>query len=88
MLTGFFTWWLNYLAKPMKLVALKIVFSSTLLIASACALVWRIMNPGILDSQGIARILYFLITLSFVPLVSLTGWLGASLTFPIKKKQE
>jgi hypothetical protein len=46
------------------------------------------MNPGILDSQGIARILYFLITLSFVPLVSLTGWLGASLTFPIKKKQE
>ena len=88
MLTGFFTWWLNYLARPMKKVALKIVFSSTLLIASACALVWRIMNPGILDSQGIARILYFLITLSFVPLVSLTGWLGASLTFPIKKKLE
>jgi predicted heme/steroid binding protein/uncharacterized membrane protein len=86
MLTGFFTWWLNYLARPMKKVALKIVFSSTLLIASACALVWRIMNPGILDSQGVARILYFLLTLSFVPLVSLTGWLGASLTFPIKKK--
>ena len=86
MLTGWFTWWLNYLAKPMKPVALKIVFSSTLLIMVPSALVWRIMNPGILDSQGVARILYLLLTLSFVPLVSLTGWLGASLTFPIKKK--
>jgi len=86
MLTGWFTWWLNYLARPMKPVAIKIVLSSTLLIIVPSALVWRIMNPGILDSKGITRILYLLLTLYFVPLVSITGWLGASLTFPIKKK--
>jgi len=86
MLTGLFTWWLNYLAKPMKPVALKILFSGTLLIAASCALIWRITHPGVLDSHGAARIIYFLLTLSFVPLVSVTGWLGASLTFPIEKK--
>jgi len=65
---------------------LKILLSGILLIVSACALIWRITHPGVLDAQGIARIIYLLLTLSFVPLVSLTGWLGASLTFPIKKK--
>ncbi|HYA14622.1 MAG TPA: DUF2231 domain-containing protein [Syntrophales bacterium] len=85
MLTGWFTWWLNYLAKPMKPVALKILFSGTLLIAASCALIWRITHPGVMDYQGAARIIYFSLTLSFIPLVSITGWLGASLTFPIKK---
>ena len=86
MLTGWFTWWLNYLAKPMKPVALKILFSSTLLMIASCALAWRMTHPGIMASQGAARSIYFLLTLSFVPLVSVTGWLGATLTFPIKRR--
>jgi predicted heme/steroid binding protein/uncharacterized membrane protein len=86
MVTGFFTWWLNYLAKPMKPVVLKIVLSGILIVLSAGVLFWRIGNPGILYDSGPARIMYLVITLSFVPLVSLIGYLGASLTFPIVKK--
>ncbi|HVO68030.1 MAG TPA: DUF2231 domain-containing protein [Syntrophales bacterium] len=86
MLTGWFTWWLNYLAKPMKPVALKILFSGTLLIAASCALIWRITHPSIMSAQGDASVIYFLLTLSFIPLVSITGWLGATLTFPLEKK--
>jgi hypothetical protein len=86
MLTGLFTWWLNYLAKPLKPVTLKIILSSILLIAAAGALLWRIFEPSILDIQGVARIIYLIFILSFVPLVSSIGWLGASLTFPIAKK--
>jgi predicted heme/steroid binding protein/uncharacterized membrane protein len=84
--TGLLAWWLNYLAKPMKPVVWKIVLSGILVVLSAGALFWRIANPGILDDSGPARIVYLAMTLSFVPLVSLIGYLGASLTFPIGKK--
>jgi predicted heme/steroid binding protein/uncharacterized membrane protein len=85
MLTGLFTWWLNYLARPMRAVTLKIMLSCILLIAATGALLWRIFDPGILETQGIARIIYLILILSFVPLVSIVGWLGATLTFPIKR---
>ena len=40
MLTGLFTWWLNYLARPMRAVTLKIIMSAILLIAATGALLW------------------------------------------------
>jgi predicted heme/steroid binding protein/uncharacterized membrane protein len=86
MLTGLFTWWLNYLARPIRAVTLKMILSCILLIAATGALLWRIFEPGILETQGIARIIYLILLLSFVPLVSGIGSLGATLTFPIKRK--
>jgi predicted heme/steroid binding protein/uncharacterized membrane protein len=86
MLTGLFTWWLNYLARPIIAVTLKMILSCILLIAATGALLWRIFEPGILETQGIARIIYLILVLSFVPLVSSIGWLGATLTFPIERK--
>jgi predicted heme/steroid binding protein/uncharacterized membrane protein len=86
MLTGLFTWWLNYLARPIRAVTLKMILSAILLFAATGALLWRIFEPGILETQGIARIIYLILILSFVPLVSSIGWLGATLTFPIEKK--
>ena len=86
MLTGLFTWWLNYLARPIRAVTLKMILSAILLIAATGALLWRIFEPGILETQGLARIIYLILILSFVPLVSAIGWLGATLTFPIARK--
>ncbi len=86
MLTGLFTWWLNYLARPVRAVTLKIILSAGLFIAGAGALLLRIFVPGVLETQGIARIIYLMLILSFVPLVSCIGWLGATLTFPIARK--
>lgn len=86
MLTGLFTWWLNYLARPMKVVTLKIILSAILLIAATGALLWNIFEPGILEARGITRIIYLALILSFAPLVSGIGWLGATLTFPLKRK--
>jgi predicted heme/steroid binding protein/uncharacterized membrane protein len=86
MVTGFFTWWLNYLAKPMKPVVLKIVLSGILVVLSLGTLFWRIADPTILNKTGPARIVYVVILLSFVPLVSVIGYLGAGLTFPLVKK--
>ena len=85
-LTGLFTWWLNYLARPMKLVKMKIILSCVVLLSSIVVLFWRISDPVVLDTEGMGRVLYVAITIAFVPLMSLIGWLGAGLTFPVEKK--
>jgi len=84
-LTGLFTWWLNYLAKPMRPVTLKLQFSILLLIVSAAAFIWRIMIPDVFVSLAGSGFFYFLLVLSFIPLVTVIGWFGAQLTFPLGK---
>jgi predicted heme/steroid binding protein/uncharacterized membrane protein len=86
MLTGWFTWWLNYLAKPMRPVTIKILFSILLIVASVGAFIWRIWDPGILISFAAKSIFYFLLILSLIPIVTVIGWFGAKLTFPLKEE--
>lgn len=83
--TGYFTWWLNYEARPMRPVRIKIRFSILLLIASAAALVWRLRVPEILSTLNWPGVLYFLLVLSLLPIVSVIGWFGATLTFPLER---
>ena len=85
-LTGWFTWWLNYLAKPMKPVTIKILFSILLMAASAGAFIWRMMRPDVLSSLEGFGVLYLLLVLCLIPLVSTIGWFGAQMTFPLKEK--
>ena len=47
MVTGLFTWWINYLARPMRAVTLKIILSIILLTAATATLLLRIFQPGI-----------------------------------------
>ncbi len=86
MITGWFTWWLNYLAKPVRPVTIKIRFSFLLLAIVILAFIWRIAVPDILMSLSAGSIVYSLLILSFVPLVTIIGWYGAQLTFPIGKE--
>ena len=81
-LTGWFTWWLNYLARPMRPVTIKIRFSILLMAVSISAFIWRIWDPGILISLTGGSILYFILILSLIPIVTVIGWFGAQLTFP------
>jgi predicted heme/steroid binding protein/uncharacterized membrane protein len=84
-LTGMYSWWLNYLAKPLKPVAIKQWVSLILLALQITLLVWRIKVPDILDSLRPESTIYFLFVLSLLPLVTIIGWYGAKLTFPIEK---
>ena len=86
-LTGYFTWWLNYLAKPMRPVTIKIRFSLLLLAASLIAFIWRVLNPGVFLSFTGESMLHFLLILSLIPIVTVIGWFGATLTFPLKGKR-
>ena len=84
--TGLFTWWYNYMAKMMKPIAVKIPLSLALIVIAIVVFVWRLVNPAVMtDPQG-ANTVYLFLVLSFVPIVSIIGWFGATMTFPIEKE--
>lgn len=85
-ITGFYTWWLNYMAKPLRTVTIKRRLAIVMLAIEVIVFVWRIKVPDVLDFLGIASLIYFLLVLSFLPIVTAMGWYGAKLTFPIEKE--
>ena len=86
MLTGLLTWWYNYMGKMLKPVVVKIPLSFTMLIIAIVVFVWRISDPHVLDTIQASDILYLILVLSFIPLISIIGWYGATMTFPIERK--
>ncbi|MDJ0985280.1 MAG: cytochrome b5 domain-containing protein [Desulfobacterales bacterium] len=82
--TGVYTWWLNYLAKPMRPVKIKIPLTLCLLATQIILFVWRISDPNVLDSIQGASILYLLLVLAMIPMITVIGWFGASMTFPVE----
>jgi predicted heme/steroid binding protein/uncharacterized membrane protein len=85
MLTGWFAWWLNFMAKPMRATNIKVPLSFVLLALSLAAFIWRIVEPNVLDSLDTGGVIYLLIVLSFIPLVTIISWFGAMLTSPLEK---
>jgi predicted heme/steroid binding protein/uncharacterized membrane protein len=85
-LSGFFTWWLNYQSRPMKPIRIKILFSALLLAIGLAAFLLRLFLPAAVLSLGGIGILYLLLLSALIPVVSVIGWHGASLTFPLEGK--
>jgi len=85
MLTGFISWTVNYLARPLRTIKVKMAVSVLMLVVSVVALVWREMTPDVLTRLRGAGFIYLLLIFSLCPMVLLIGWYGAKLTFPIEK---
>jgi len=81
-LTGLYTWWLNYLAKPLRAVKVKLKVSPLLLLISTIAFIWRLLAPEVILAINGVGYIYLLLVLSLFPLVTVIGWFGAQLTFP------
>lgn len=84
--TGWYTWWLNYLAKPLGPVKVKIPLTLALLVVSAALFAWRLVQPEILDQLSGAGLLYILLVLALSAMVTVIGWFGAKMTFPIERE--
>ena len=84
--TGLYTWWLNYLSRPVRAITIKKTISVILLAVSTIAFFWRLLSAEVMVSLTGAGYLYLLLVLSLLPLVTVIGWFGASLTFPIEKE--
>ena len=83
--TGLLTWWYNYMAKMMKPIAIKLPLSLLLVAVSLTLFVWRLNDPLVVTGpEGPDRI-YLILVLSLVPLISILGWFGATMTFPIEQ---
>ena len=85
-LTGLFSWWLNYMAKPIKPILIKLWASLTLWVVAMIVFTWRVTAPDILETTSAARNVYLILILSLAVLVTIIGWFGAKLTFPVEKR--
>ena len=83
--TGLYTWWLNYMAKPMTAAKVKIPLSLMLLVVQIIAFIWRMNVPQIMDSIRGVNVIYLVLVVSLFPIVVVIGWFGAHLTFPVEK---
>ncbi|MBN2088073.1 cytochrome b5 [candidate division KSB1 bacterium] len=85
-MTGLYTWWLNYLSRPVRAVLIKKRLSPVMLILAIIAFIWRLYVPDVLDHLSGTGFVYLLLVLSFLPIVTVIGWFGAQLTFPVEKE--
>jgi len=82
-ITGIYTWWLNYMAQPLKAVKIKLPLTIFMFAIEVTIFIWRVLTPGILDSIHLGSIIYILLVLSLIPMIMVIGWYGASMTFPV-----
>jgi uncharacterized membrane protein len=47
---------------------------------------WRLNDPEIMDGVQSGSLIYLLLSLALFPMVSIVGWFGATMTFPVEKK--
>jgi predicted heme/steroid binding protein/uncharacterized membrane protein len=86
MTTGFFTWWYNYMAQAMAAVTIKISLSSIALVLAVILFIWRQNLPQVLTAPEGPNLLFLVLSFAFIPLISIVGWFGATLTFPLEKE--
>ncbi len=85
-LTGYFTWWVNYQALPMRPVQIKIALSWLALAVAVPAFVVRLMHQDLGQDKGAVFMGYLLATVAIAPMVGAIGYFGGSLTLPLEKE--
>ncbi len=84
--TGFFTWWINYMARPMRPVTIKKFLSLGMLPVIAGLVTWRYMEPDVLSDLSGPGAAYLLLIVVLSPVVLTIGYFGGTLTFPLEKE--
>ena len=79
MATGLFTWWVNYRLKLTHFVKRKIQLSIVLLIFEIILILWWSWNTEISNP------IYFIMMLILTPIVTLLGYYGGQMTFPLEQ---
>ncbi|MCL4502268.1 MAG: cytochrome b5 [Deltaproteobacteria bacterium] len=87
LITGLLTWWLNYEWRPLRPVIIKLTLTPILLVVGTGTFIWRCMNPGILTAlDDWTGKVFLALIFSLLALVSIIGWYGAALTFPLHEE--
>jgi predicted heme/steroid binding protein/uncharacterized membrane protein len=79
MVTGLFTWWVNYRLKLTLYVKRKIQFSILLLMFEVILILWRSFQAQISNP------IYFIMMVILTPIVAILGYFGGQMTFPAEQ---
>jgi hypothetical protein len=63
----------------------KIPLAFAMLIIEIILFIWRFEVPDVLDPVRGSGAIYLVLVFSLLPLITLIGWFGASITFPVEK---
>lgn len=88
--SGFFTWYLNYMSKPIKAVIIKIIFSFVLDADAIVLIWWRAVDPNILlnvRTFALSSWIFFVMILFLTPFAMVIGYYGGELVFPTKAQK-
>lgn len=81
LLTGWLSWKVNYLGKPLGNITRKIIFSIVILICDLIVLVAVVNNPTVLANPQGAQILLPIMVFLYLPIVSYIGQQGGDLVY-------
>ncbi len=85
-ITGLATWWINYMARPMRPATIKRNVSFATVAVIAFLVAWRASVPGVLDSMTTSGVVYLILVVALTPAVLTVAYYGGTLTFPVEKK--
>ncbi|HEM56265.1 MAG TPA: cytochrome b5 [Thermodesulfobium narugense] len=90
-LTGLFTWWLNYRLIPSIHIKLKILFTILVDLDALALLYMRVREPTVFSSIHTnvhdLTYIYLILILILTPLTAVIGYNGGELAFPTKKSK-
>ncbi len=86
-LTGFYTWWVNYGARSIRAVRIKQKLSFLLLAVETGLFIWHWKEPHLLQTMNWQAFFYLSLILIMFFVAIMIGWFGASLTFPLEKRK-
>jgi uncharacterized membrane protein len=78
-MTGFYTWWLNFKARPTSPIKVKIAVSLLLLADLLALLAWRLADPDITKAPGASRAAYLALSLMLPAPAAVLGRFGGRL---------
>ena len=84
--TGVITWWYNYMGRMMKPIVIKLPLSIVMLVVAIVVFVWRVKDPTVMQNPEGVNLLYLSLVLSLIPMISVIGWFGATMTFPVENE--
>jgi predicted heme/steroid binding protein/uncharacterized membrane protein len=88
MMTGYFTWWINYDALDSPIIVMKRRLAWIALVLGVLAISLRLLMIGDpLETRSIYVIVYILSLVTLTIIVSYIGFLGGKLTFPYEVRQ-
>ncbi len=74
------------MAKMLKPVKIKIPLSLIMLAVAVVIFIWRVIVPDVMDSLQGSGIIYLVLVLSLSVFITIIGWNGAHMTFPVEKE--